>query len=222
MRQVCAILIRVMLIRIRPPVRLIAAFTAQPGATVYAGRMIDATTLVFTIGHSSRPLEEFLRLLAESAIECVVDVRRLPGSRAFPQYNADALEASLEQQGIDYWHLEALCGRRSKKDLDGAEPEAFWTNASFGRYAAYARSDAFEQGLDEFLGRARTKRCALMCSEAVWWRCHRRIITDHLLARGETVHHIMGPGTVTLATLTRGALSRNGQVIYPPPEADVV
>ena len=181
---------------------------------------MDSPSLqMFTIGHSSRPLAAFLTLLDESNIECVVDVRRLPGSRSFPQYNADALAASLASRGIDYWHLDALCGRRSTGELHGVAPEAFWSNASFARYAAYARSDAFADGLRELMQRARQQRCAVMCSEAVWWRCHRRIIADHLLALGVSVCHIMGPGKVVAATLTRGSQVRNGEIIYPQPEA---
>ena len=171
---------------------------------------------IFTIGHSNRPLEEFLGLLEESRIECVVDVRRLPGSRACPQYDADALALSLTERAIDYWYLPPLCGRRSKRDLDGMPPETFWTNASFARYAAYARGDAFAEGLQELQVRARDQRCAVMCSEAVWWRCHRRIITDHLLALGVPVLHIMGPGKIDAATLTRGAHIESGEVVYPP------
>lgn len=173
---------------------------------------------VFTIGHSNRPLEEFLGLLEESCIECVVDVRRLPGSRACPQYDADALVRSLSERDIDYWYLPPLCGRRNRRDLDGLPPETFWTNASFARYAAYARSDAFTEGLQALLMRAREQRCVLMCSEAVWWRCHRRIISDHLLALGVPVRHIMGPGKVDAASLTRGALIENGEVVYPSPQ----
>ena len=173
---------------------------------------------IFTIGHSTRPLSEFLALLAESDIECVVDVRRLPGSRRFPQYNADALATSLAESGIDYWHLDELCGRRAKRELHGAVPAAFWSNASFARYAAYARGNAFANGLHALMQRARRQRCVVMCSEAVWWRCHRRIITDHLLALGVSVCHIMGPGKVVAATLTRGAEVRDEEVIYPQPE----
>ncbi|MEP6882997.1 MAG: DUF488 domain-containing protein, partial [Dokdonella sp.] len=136
--------------------------------------MSRVPTCIFTIGHSTRPIGQFLELLAESRIECVVDVRRLPGSRRFPQYDAEPLEKSLASQDIDYWHLEALCGRRSKAELEGAIADAFWRNASFGRYAAYARSTAFAEGLEALLNRAHEQRCALMCAEAVWWRCHRR------------------------------------------------
>lgn len=174
---------------------------------------------IFTIGHSSRQLAAFFALLDESKIECVVDVRRLPGSRSFPQYNADELAASLAARSIDYWHLDALCGRRSARELEGAAPEAFWSNASFARYAAYARSDAFAEGMRGLMQRAQRQRCVVMCSEAVWWRCHRRIISDHLLALGVSVCHIMGPGKVVAATLTRGAQVPNAKVIYPQPES---
>lgn len=191
-------------------------FIWQPVSAFYSRQMNHASSCVFTIGHSSRPLAEFLDLLAASKIRCVVDVRRLPGSRAFPQYNADTLASALQEQGIDYWHLDSLCGRRSKRELHGAPPEKFWTNTSFAVYATYARSAAFAQGLDQLLLRTREQRCAVMCSEAVWWRCHRRIITDHLLARGYQVRHIMGYNKVDSATLTTGATVRAGTVIYPP------
>lgn len=172
---------------------------------------------VFTIGHSTRPLEAFLALLAESRIQCVVDVRRLPGSRRFPHYDAEPLARSLANQDMDYWILPPLCGRRSRRELEGAEPENFWTNASFARYAAYARSTPFAQGLHALVERSRTQRCALMCSEAVWWRCHRRIITDHLLALGSPVSHIMATGKIDEATLTQGARIEGDAVVYPSP-----
>ena len=111
-------------------------FIRQRRMADYAGHMFGVSTTVFTIGHSSRPLDAFLALMDESHIQCVVDVRRLPGSRSFPQYNGDALAVSLTAHRINYWHLKALCGRRSKGELHGAPPEDFWTNASFARYAA--------------------------------------------------------------------------------------
>lgn len=179
--------------------------------------MYPSSARIFTIGHSSRPLSAFLGLLAESKIECIVDVRRLPGSRSFPQYNADQLAASLAEHGVDYWYLQALAGRRSTRDLQGAVPAAFWRNVSFARYAAYARGEVFAHGLHELMQRARQQPCAVMCSEAVWWRCHRRIIADHLLALCVNVCHIMGPTQVVVATLTRGARTQDGEVIYPTP-----
>ena len=175
----------------------------------------NAPLPIFTIGHSTRPLEEFLGLLAESNIGCVVDVRRLPGSRAYPQYDAEALRASLHDAGIDYWHLTALAGLRRASEVPAASESAFWTNASFRRYAAYASTAAFAEGLRSLEMRAATQRCALMCAEAVWWRCHRRIIADYLLARGHAVMHIMGPGKVVAAELTAGAQVVDGTPCYP-------
>ena len=175
---------------------------------------------VFTIGHSTRPIDVFLDLLAESAIECVVDVRRLPGSRAFPQFNADALRASLEKAGIDYWHAIALGGRRGAGASGQDARDAFWTNPGFRRYAAYARSEEFDAGLRELEQRARAQRCVLMCSEAVWWRCHRRIIADHLLARGHAVFHVMGSHKVTPAAMTAGAVVSGGTLAYPAAAPD--
>lgn len=180
----------------------------------------QATHPVLTIGHSSRPLSEFLSLLTESKAQCVVDVRRLPGSRAFPQYNSEPLADSLDTLSMKYWHLEALCGRRTTKDLNGIEPAHFWTNASFARYAAYAKTPAFEEGLGALVARASVERCVLMCSEAVWWRCHRRIIADHLLAQEHKVFHIMGIGKVVPASLTKGAAVCDGQVVYPAHSAN--
>lgn len=195
-------------------------FTAWRGWWAYAGRMDRVLPTVFTVGHSTRSLGEFLGLLDESRIECVVDVRRVPGSRRFPQYDADALALSLGVNGIEYCYLPALCGRRTSRDLDGRPPENFWTNPSFARYAASALGDAFAGELHDLLSRADTQRCALMCSEAVWWRCHRRIISDHLLALGVRVLHITGAGNVDAASLTRGARIESAKVIYPAPDTD--
>lgn len=170
---------------------------------------------IFTVGHSTRPIEEFLTLLKDAGIGCVVDVRRLPGSRAYPQYNADALADSLGGENIDYCHLEALDGRRSAGEVKGLPTSDFWRNASFARYAAWAQSEAFQEGFEALLELARTTRCVVMCSEAVWWRCHRRIIADQLLARSIPVKHIMAPGKVVAAELTRGACVIDEQVVYP-------
>lgn len=171
--------------------------------------------VVHTVGHSNRSLDEFLALLAASDIKCVVDVRRLPGSRAFPWFDAERLVPALAAAGIDYWHPEGFRGRKTRADLEGALPETFWSNASFARFAAHTRGEAFQRDLVALMARSRGERCALMCSEAVWWRCHRRIIADHLLARGCEVRHILGPGQVAVATPTRGARLADGTVHYP-------
>jgi len=171
---------------------------------------------IFTIGHSSRPLAVFLDLLAASDIACVVDVRRLPGSRAFPQYDADALRDALAAVDIDYAHMTGLGGRRGRTLPADDTRNAMWRNASFRRYADYALTEPFADALAELESRAARERCTLMCAEAVWWRCHRRIIADHLLAHGHEVFHIMGPGKVVPATLTPGARVNGETVTYPP------
>lgn len=179
----------------------------------------DPTT-IHTIGHSTRPLQEFLDLLKAASIQCVVDVRRLPGSNAYPQYNADALQQSLADVGIKYWHLTAIAGRRRVSEVSASSESTFWTNASFRRYAAYAQTPEFHAGLKALEERAAQQACAVMCAEAVWWRCHRRIISDYLIADGLRVLHIMGIGKVEVATLTTGARVIDGQPNYPPPPLD--
>ncbi|WP_256645427.1 DUF488 family protein [Thermomonas paludicola] len=176
---------------------------------------------VHTIGHSTRPLAQFLGLLQAAAIDCVVDVRRLPGSRAYPQYNADALQHSLADAGIDYRHSAGLAGRRRASEVPLRATTTFWSNPGFARYAAYATTQEFRDGLHALEQRAARQACAVMCAEAVWWRCHRRIIADHLLADGFRVMHILGPGKIEPATLTKGACIVAALPVYPdhPPGA---
>jgi uncharacterized protein (DUF488 family) len=174
------------------------------------------TTPFFTIGHSTRPLAEFTGLLQESGIEILVDVRSIPKSRTNPQFNQDTLPGSLGANGIGYVHIAALGGRRGKRKTDEPSPNAYWTHPAFRNYADYALGELFDAGFEQLLETGHARRCAIMCSEAVWWRCHRRIVTDYLLVRGETVLHIMGSHQVTPATLTPGAQPQpDGTVIYP-------
>ncbi len=170
---------------------------------------------VFTIGHSTRPLSDFLALLRESAIECVVDVRSLPGSRAFPQYDAESLAGALHAAGVDYEHMRDLGGRRGRSLPKGDRRNAMWRHPSFRHYADYALTPPFAAALAQLETRMARERCVIMCAEAVWWRCHRRIIADHLLARGHAVYHIMAPGKVVPATLTPGARVVRRTVTYP-------
>ncbi len=179
----------------------------------------SSSSTIFTIGHSSRPLPEFLSLLDAAQIDCVVDVRRLPGSRAFPQYDANALTGSLRHAGHDYVHIPGLGGRRGRTLPTDDMRNALWRHASFRHYADYALSPAFRQALAELEALAQRQRCAVMCAEAVWWRCHRRIIADYLLARGHAVWHIMGPGKIVAADLTPGAMVADDAVTYPPAES---
>jgi uncharacterized protein (DUF488 family) len=169
-----------------------------------------------TIGHSTRALGEFTGLLHESEIELLADVRSIPKSRTNPQFNLETLPESLGAQGIAYAHIASLGGRRGKRASDDPSPNGYWTHPAFRNYADYALGDAFGEGLSALLDLGHRQRCAIMCSEAVWWRCHRRIVADYLLARGETVLHIMAPHQVKPASLTPGAVVQpDGHVVYP-------
>lgn len=170
----------------------------------------------FTIGHSNRSFAEFVELLSGAKIGLVADIRKMPRSRANPQFNEDTLPPALARHDISYEHMAALGGLRGKTRNVSPDVNGFWENASFHRYADYALTSDFTAGLEHLIARGRKQRCAMMCSEAVWWRCHRRIVTDHLIARGETVYHIMGQGRVDLAKISSGAVPQEGgQVIYP-------
>jgi uncharacterized protein (DUF488 family) len=170
----------------------------------------------FTIGHSTRPTEEFAALLKAAEVKLVVDVRTVPRSRTNPQFNRDVLSASLAPQGVAYEHLAALGGLRGKQAGVSSGVNAFWDNASFHNYADYAMSEAFRSSLEKLREKGRASRLTVMCAEAVWWRCHRRIIADYLLAAGEEIIHIVGPGHVEPARLTSAAdVSQDGTITYP-------
>jgi uncharacterized protein (DUF488 family) len=170
---------------------------------------------VYTIGHSTRTIPEFGALLGESAIQVVADVRAIPRSRTNPQFNLDVLPGSLEEFGIGYQHFPELGGRRHHPRGAPPSPNTFWRNDSFRNYADYAATDAFNVGFARLRDLATGRRCVIMCSEAVWWRCHRRIISDYLLAVGIPVLHILGPGKIDAATLTPNAQQLgNGTLIY--------
>ena len=171
----------------------------------------------FTIGHSNRSIDAFIDLLRENRIEAVADVRRLPGSRACPQFDAGPLRAALTEAQIGYDYLAALGGRRGRSKETPAALNAFWTHRSFHNYADYALTPGFREGLAALHALGAKRRVAIMCAEAVWWRCHRRIIADYLIASGEAVIHIMSEGRTEQARLTPGARTRaDGSVIYPP------
>lgn len=175
------------------------------------------TPPVLTVGHSTHPIEEFLALLRGAGVERLVDVRTLPGSRHNPQFNQESLAPSLERAGISYRRDERLGGLRKASHAVAPDVNGFWENASFHRYADYALGEAFTQGLTELIALTRLPGLtAIMCAEAVWWRCHRRIIADHLLAHAITVSHLMPDGRITPATLTRGAvIGPDALVTYP-------
>ncbi|WP_213308374.1 DUF488 domain-containing protein [Paraburkholderia sacchari] len=170
----------------------------------------------FTIGHSNRTLDDFMGLLSGAQIALLADVRKMPRSRTHPQFNEATLPDALAAFGIAYEHEAALGGLRGRTRTVAEDVNGFWTNQSFHHYADYALSAPFQAGLDHLIELGRSRRCAVMCSEAVWWRCHRRIIADYLIARGETVFHIMAPGRVVPATLTEGAVVQaDGTIVYP-------
>lgn len=170
----------------------------------------------YTIGHSNRTLRDFFALLDEAGIRALVDIRKIPKSRSNPQYNENTLEDDLAALDITYEHVAALGGLRGKTSALPRTVNGFWTNESFHNYADYALSGDFHAALDHLIDVGRRRRCVMMCSEAVWWRCHRRIVADYLLARGETVLHIMGHGHLEPASLTVGAVVQSdGTVAYP-------
>lgn len=170
----------------------------------------------FTIGHSNRSLEEFIGLLSGADIGLVADIRTVPRSRANPQFNKETLPDALAAFHISYAHVAALGGLRGKTRALAQDVNGFWTNESFHNYADYALSAQFHAGLEHLVEQGRRRRCAIMCSEAVWWRCHRRIVADYLIARKETVFHIMGQDRFEPALLTAGAvIQSDGTVVYP-------
>ena len=169
----------------------------------------------FTIGHSTRPVSEFVDLLKSAQIGVVADVRSVPRSRTNPQYNCDALSQTLGQFAIGYEHIPPLGGLRARAQNVSPSLNAFWENQSFHNYADYALSQSFRCGLARLRALGDERRCAVMCAEAVWWRCHRRIIADYLLAAGESVFHILGADRIEPARMSDAANAReDGSLVY--------
>jgi len=170
----------------------------------------------FTIGHSTRSVIEFAELLAPLEIRLVVDVRAIPRSRTNPQYNGDVLPETLSQLRIQYQHIAALGGLRGKRRNIPPTVNSFWQNQRFHNYADYALTEAFHLGFATLRTLGRERRCAIMCAEAVWWQCHRRIIADYLIAAGEAVFHILGKNRVEPALITVAAQpGPESSLIYP-------
>lgn len=168
---------------------------------------------VFTIGHSTRPFDEVMAMLRDNSVDILVDVRSLPGSRRYPQWDREQLETSMPGD-IDYTWLPALGGRRYTP-VGAASENDGWRVKAFRDYADYMATDEFRLGLDELLALARDGTPAIMCSEAVPWRCHRRLITDALLVRGVEVSHIMGPTSVPPAETTEFLVVDGDRLTYP-------
>lgn len=173
--------------------------------------MRKTKTNVWTIGHSTRPIEEFLHLLKSFELQVLVDVRSFPGSRRYPQFNKERLRLSLSEVGVSYVHLPELGGRRR------AKPDSLnmaWRNEMFRGYADYMETEDFRAGIGCLLELAGAQRTAVMCAEAVWWRCHRSLISDYLKVQGIKVDHILAAGKSEEHPFTSAARIVNGTLSY--------
>jgi uncharacterized protein (DUF488 family) len=166
---------------------------------------------IYTIGHSTRSIDEFIAILQSFNIRQLVDIRSLPGSRKYPQFDKENLEAILPENNISYIYMPALGGRRKvRKDSKNTR----WHNLSFRAYADYMQTDEFEKAIAELQNTALQQPTAYMCSESVWWRCHRSLVSDYLKARGWKVLHIMAIGQAKEHTYTSPAIVTGDSVSY--------
>jgi len=166
---------------------------------------------IWTIGHSTRTLDEFITLLQANEIELLVDVRTFPGSRKYPQFNKENLEKALPEKGIRYQHIPQLGGRRK---ITPESPNISWRHPAFRAYADYMETPSFAEGIDLLTAEATEHRTAIMCSEAVWWRCHRSLISDYLKSTGWKVLHILDKGKVQEHPYTSAARIVDGKLSY--------
>ncbi len=166
---------------------------------------------IWTIGHSTRSLDEFITILKSFQIECVADIRSFPGSNKFPQFNKEALEVSLPQSNLLYIHLKNLGGRRK---VNSNSKNTSWRHLSFRGYADFMETEEFKEGIKELEQIAFRQPTAFMCSEAVWWRCHRSMVSDYLKANGWKVMHIMGVGNAEEHSYTKPARIVKGTLTY--------
>ena len=173
--------------------------------------MKEENKTIWTIGHSTRSFEEFVAMLHSFNIELIADIRRFPGSRKFPHFNKETLEVSLPQNNIQYVHIKDLGGRR--KANPNSENKG-WRNIPFRSYADYMGTDTFKYGIEELVKLALERRTAFMCSEALWWRCHRSLVSDYLKLHGWKVMHIMGIHKTTEHPYTAPARIVNNELNY--------
>ena len=166
---------------------------------------------IWTIGHSTRSIDDFIALLQENNIKCLADVRRFPGSRRHPQFGQDQFSASLAAVGIKYHHLPELGGRRAARP---DSPNTAWRNKAFRGYADYMSTAEFRAGMERLEEISKNSRMAIMCAEALWWQCHRGLIADDLKSRGWSVWHILGPRKVELHPFTSAARIVDGKLNY--------
>ena len=172
---------------------------------------------IWTIGHSTRSIAKFLDILSRHGIEAIVDVRRLPASRRNPQYDSAALREALEAQGVDYLWLPALGGRRTPVP---DSPNTRWRNAAFRGYADHMETQEFADGLAAMLETASGLRTAILCAEAVWWRCHRALLADAVSSLGIAVLHILDESKAVAHPYTAAARIVDGELTYTPGESD--
>lgn len=215
-------------LRQRPPSRLTASvhranglrgMVAQERTSCSSGAG-SSRLPVCTVGHSNHTLEAFVRLLRAGEVQRLVDIRSIPRSRHNPQFNADVIEEGLRPCRIAYMRIGELGGLRGRSKTVSPEVNAFWTHAGFHNYADYALSPEFRAGLDRLLALTDELPSAIMCAEAVWWRCHRRIVADYLLLAGRKVLHLMGECRVEPARMTEAAVPAADGIHYPlPPHA---
>ncbi len=169
------------------------------------------TNLIYTIGHSTHTLQVFMNMLQSFNIKMLVDIRRFPGSRKFPQFDQESLKTSLEEASISYIHLVDLGGRRkAKKDSKNCR----WNNPSFRGYADYMETEEFTNAVEELEDIALKQATVYMCSEAVWWRCHRSMVSDYLKAKGWMVLHIIAVGKASEHKYTAPAIVVDNSVSY--------
>ncbi len=177
---------------------------------------------IYTIGHSTRTLEEFVALLREHGVARLADIRRYPGSRRYPHFSGESLAQSLPREGILYEHFADLGGRRSPQKNS---PNGAWENEQFRGYADHMATPPFQAAVDRLLDPPPTGNrqppTAIMCAEAVPWRCHRNLTADELVRRGVEVVHILGPGKAQPHALSKMARIERDRVIYPPPQAEM-
>lgn len=177
--------------------------------------MVGNPTHLFTVGHSTRTIEDFCNLLKENSVQVLVDVRSWPSSKRYPQFNRENLQKSLEDRGIKYVWLGKELGGYRKKGLGEKSPNKAWTSEGFRNYADHTLTQEFGEGIGRLLSIAEKHTVAIMCAEKFYWNCHRRIISDYLKALGHRVTHIIDKGEIKEHVLTSFAEIKDGRLTYP-------
>jgi uncharacterized protein (DUF488 family) len=172
---------------------------------------------IWTIGHSTRTLDQFIELLKTNRIELLADVRRFPGSRRLPHFNQENLVESLPRAGIEYVHFPELGGRRRVRP---DSPNTAWRNAAFRGFADFMMTPEFHAGIERLLNHAARKRTSIMCAEALWWQCHRSMISDYLKANGHEVIHILNANKTEMHPFTSAARIVDGKLSYTAAESE--